>query len=542
MPVMLNKITNRILIGYCTPLIFMIGVGFVVYLTTQRLSQSQRKIHQEYQKIRLEEELTYGVSRMARNARGYAIFFADRETSDSYKESYEAGYKAFRENAEELTKIDMDATQKRAIEVLITEGENHHQITLEIFRLFDEKKVTQGIQMLTTVRFSKYDEARNEFLSRSDYLLRQKTEALKQSRQILLVTIALSTLLAIIGTIITAIAITLPLKQQFPIAIGATEQIAQGDLTQNIEVENDETELGQLLKAFHIMTQKLNSLIRQVQQSGIQVTGSVTSIVASSKQLEATVTQQSSTTNKVAFTAKQIAAASSQLVRTINQVESKSQTTANSAFDSQKDLMQMQKSMNKLVEATNIISDKLGALGEKANNINNIITTIVKVADQTNLLSLNAAIEAEKAGEYGKGFSVVAREISRLADQTSVATLEIENTLEDMQGAVSSGVEEMNKFTQQVREIVEFVGGISPKLESVISEVQSLTPQFKQVSKSIEFQSQEASQISDSMRQLTEDSSQIVEVIRDINDAMDQLDVATQNLRLEISRFKVAQG
>ncbi|HEY9853071.1 MAG TPA: methyl-accepting chemotaxis protein [Leptolyngbyaceae cyanobacterium] len=539
---MLNKITNRILFGYCTPLLFMIGVGFIVYLTTQRFSEAQRAIQREYRAIRLAEELTYGVSRMARNVRGYAVFYADAETGDSYKKSYNSGYESFRNRAEDLKRIVQDPTQRKAIEVLISEAENHHQISLEIFQLFDARRITEGLQTLKSLRFATYDEARDEFLNRSDELLAQKNQALEYSQRILLVTIVLSTLLALLGTVITAIAITLPLKKQLPIAIEATKQIAQGDLTQNIELADDGSEIGELLTSFQIMTQKLNSLIRQVKDSGIQVSSSITSIVASSKELEATVAQQSSTTNKVALTAKQIAAASSQLMTTINQVENKSQTTASSAFESKTDLNHMEISMAKLVDATDIISEKLGAIGEKANNINDIITTIVKVADQTNLLSLNAAIEAEKAGEYGKGFSVVAREISRLADRTAVATLDIENTIQDMQSAVSIGVTEMENFTQQVKQIVEVVSTISPKLESIISDVQGLTPQFKQVSDNMEVQSQEASQISDSMVQLSESSSQVVEVLRYINDAMTQLEDAAQSMQQEIFRFKVARN
>ncbi|MFB2921461.1 MULTISPECIES: methyl-accepting chemotaxis protein [Aerosakkonema] len=537
---MLNKISNRILLGYSTPLIFMIGVGFIVYLTTQRFAETQRAIQQEYRRIRLEEELTYGVARMARNVRGYAVFFDDSETRDSYKESYNSGYKDFRDRSEDLIKIVTDPLQKKAISVLISEAENHHQKSLEVFRLFDEKKVADGAQMLKSIRFANYDEARNEFLNRSDYLLNQKNQALEQAQQILLLTLLVSILLSIIGTIITAGAITLPLKQQLPIAIGATEKIAQGDLTQNLDAAEDRTEIGQLLKAFGIMTEKLNSLIRQVQQSGIQVTSSVTSIVVSSKELGATVTAQAATTNQVAATAKQIAASSSQLVKIISQVENKSQTTARAAVESQKDLMHMETSMVKLADDTDIISEKLGAIGAKANNINNIITTITKVADRTNLLSLNAAMEAEKAGIYGKGFAVVAKEIARLADQTAVATLDIENTIKEMQGAVSIGVMEMDKFTQKVKQMVEVVHNISPKLESIIEEIQSLSPSFQQVSNRIETQSQEADQISNSTVQLSEGSSQIVDLLRGINGAMEELDNAAKGLRVEISRFKVA--
>ena len=107
-------------------------------------------------------------------------------------------------------------------------------------------------------------------------------------------------------------------------------------------------------------------------------------------------------------------------------------------------------------------------------NINLVVTTITKVADQTNLLSINAAIEAEKAGEYGLGFLVVAREIRRLADQTAVATLDIERMVKEMQYSVSAGVMEMDKFSEQVRQVVSEVGTIGGQLGQIITSVQGL--------------------------------------------------------------------
>src|SRR4030095_7834329 len=98
----------------------------------------------------------------------------------------------------------------------------------------------------------------------------------------------------------------------------------------------------------------------------------------------------------------------------------------------------MSATMERLAKSTGSISTKLGVIREKASDINGVVTTITKVADQTNLLSVNAAIEAEKAGEYGLGFLVVAREIRRLADQSAVATLDIEQMVRQMQAAVSA--------------------------------------------------------------------------------------------------------
>jgi len=214
-------------------------------------------------------------------------------------------------------------------------------------------------------------------------------------------------------------------------------------------------------------------------------------------------------------------------------------TTAADAGESRDQLQEMEYTMRQLTEATNSITSKLGIINKKANNINNVVVTITKVADQTNILSLNAAIEAEKAGEYGAGFAVVAREIRRLANQTAVGTLEIEQIVKDMELAVSVGVIEMDKFNNSVNSSVKQVNKISTQIGKVINQVQSLAPQFIQVSESMEEQSEGAVHISEAMEQLTEASRQTVNALHETNSALEQLEEASQLLRSEISRFQV---
>ena len=321
-------------------------------------------------------------------------------------------------------------------------------------------------------------------------------------------------------------------------AVQAAEQVAAGNLTKTVTVSSND-EIGQLLTAFQTMTQDLNSLISQVQQSGIQVTTSTTQIAATGKQLEATVNEQLASTNQVVATTKEIANTAEQLVHTIQEVATVSSQTATAASNSQADLLRMETTMKHLVNATSSISSKLGVISEKANIINSIITTITKVADQTNLLSLNAAIEAEKAGEYGRGFAVVAREIRRLADQTAVATLEIEQMVKSMQSAVSSGVMEMDKFTQEVVHRVEDVRQISEQLAQIIQQVQSLTPRFESVNQGMATQLQGSQEISAAMVQLYEASQQTADSLSETNQALEQLNDAAQSLEQEISSFKV---
>ena len=227
---------------------------------------------------------------------------------------------------------------------------------------------------------------------------------------------------------------------------------AAGDLTGDIKIEGSDA-ISHLGHGVQQMISNLNKLVTQVQHSGLQLVSSTTAIAATSKQLEATVAEQAATTNEIVTTATEISATSKELVTTMDDVSAVAEVAAGAAENGRTGLNKMEATMKQIVEAAGSISSKFEVLNEKANNINTVVVTITKVADQTNLLSLNAAIEAEKAGEYGFGFSVVAKEIRRLADQTAVATLDIEQMIKEMQSAVSAGVMSMERFSEQVRQL-----------------------------------------------------------------------------------------
>ena len=201
----------------------------------------------------------------------------------------------------------------------------------------------------------------------------------------------------------------------------------------------------------------------------------------------------------------------------------------------------MDRTMRQLAESTGSIGAKLSVISERAANINLVVTTITKVADQTNLLSINAAIEAEKAGEYGLGFLVVAREIRRLADQTAVATLDIERIVKEMQYSVSAGVMEMDKFSEQVRQVVSEVQLIGSQLGQIIKAVQGLDQRFDQVTEGMRVQSQGADQIREAMLRLTDGANQTSVSLREFNKATDHLREAVGGLKEEVSRFTVGQ-
>ena len=216
--------------------------------------------------------------------------------------------------------------------------------------------------------------------------------------------------------------------------------------------------------------------------------------------------------------------------------------TTNAAWaaqEGQEGLTGLNATMVKMEEATGSIVTKLQILNEKAANIAAVVKTINKVADQTNLLSLNAAIEAEKAGEYGSGFAVVATEIRRLADQTAVATFDIAQIVKEVQSALSTAVMGIDKFSEETNTSVKEVHLISEQISGIIEQVEVINPQVESLTEGIEAQTQGANQISEAISQLNEAAQQSAESLTQTSASIAQLHQAALGLQESTTLFKV---
>jgi methyl-accepting chemotaxis protein WspA len=278
-----------------------------------------------------------------------------------------------------------------------------------------------------------------------------------------------------------------------------------------------------------------------VKKASIELLSTATEIAAASKEQDATMTGLGASTSEVASAVREISATSTELLRTMDELSALARGATNGAEEGRVALEEMEATMHTLSEATGSISSKLGAIHERAADINGVVATITKVADQTNLLSVNAAIEAEKAGEYGRGFLVLAREIRRLADQTAVSTLDIERIVRTMQTAVSAGVMEMDRFSAEMRRSRERVSQVGVKLVDVIQSVQGVLGRFDQVNVGMKNQADGARQINASMSQLHESARQISASLKEFNVATSSMRDAVGGLRSEIARYKVAE-
>jgi len=322
--------------------------------------------------------------------------------------------------------------------------------------------------------------------------------------------------------------------------LGMVNKAAAGDLTGRTAVSGDDA-IGQLARGLGKMIEDLRGMIAKVQRAGIQVTSSTTEIAASSRQQEATSIEQAQTSVEVLSTTREIAANANALVRTMEEAVQVADETTQGAEQARSSLASMDGTMQRMVAATDSINAKLAALSEKSSHINKVLTTITKVADQTNLLSLNAAIEAEKAGEAGRGFSVVATEIRRLSDQTTAATDDIEQMLKDMNSAVSASVMGMDKFSEEIRRSVQEVGSVSDQLAEVIEDVQKLPARFDIVLEGMQSQAVGAGQIAETITQLNDSTQQTTEALKATSEAVQYLQQAAHDLQSSVATFSVTR-
>ena len=251
-------------------------------------------------------------------------------------------------------------------------------------------------------------------------------------------------------------------------------------------------EVWGLIGSLSVMTASLNSLLAKVTKTCQQAAGGATQAAAAVRQLEATISEQAASTNQVSATSKEIYANVQEFARTMESVMGMASDAAHTASAGVSKLEGIRAGHRGIARIKRRDGKTLETINEKTGNIDKVITTITRVANRTNLLSLNAAIEAEKAGGKAGGFAVVALEVRRLADQTAVAALDIERQIHEMQRTVREGVAKVEAFAQQTQLSSVAVAELSAGLSEVIEGTTRLGPQFETVNSGMQMQSQGA--------------------------------------------------
>tara|TARA_R110001583_G_scaffold16561_20_gene67958 strand:+ start:101 stop:1708 length:1608 start_codon:yes stop_codon:yes gene_type:complete len=320
--------------------------------------------------------------------------------------------------------------------------------------------------------------------------------------------------------------------------VSVVEKVSDGYL-QNKSPHDGSNELGQLSSKINQMTKSLKILTGNMVKSSSKLSESVSNMTTTSKEQESTVSEQATSTQEIVASSQEITQTAKELLNNMNEVANAVDHAASTAQEGREDLHTMKTILGNMVSSSKDIGTKLSILNEKISNISIVVTTINKVADQTNLLSINAAIEADKAGEAGIGFSTVASEIRRLSDQTAIATWDIEQLVKEIQTAVSSGVMGMEKFHSGIKVGVEEISKVGDKLSDIVEQVGYIGPHFVAVHEGMEAQTEGAEQISTGVFQLGETVSDLLQSIRYSNKTIEAVDLEAKQLSETCKRFRI---
>lgn len=474
---------------------------------------------------------------------GVAQYIAVNEAAERAK--IVAAQADIRKKFDAALKTYLDAPRAEAESAVVTKlmaaMETYSTTRLKWFALYDANKKDEAFQLRADVLTPAGADTVSELgalihmqQQRSESSERSLTSSMTSARTLLIGLFVLAVVLAVFLNWLIARSITGPLGE---LLVGM-ETMRTGDFTRRLTVRGND-EISVLATGFNDMSSDLAAIVRQTQGSAVRVNSSITELSATSREQESMVSEVAATATQVAATSKEIASTAKELLRTMNEVSAMTETSGSLAASGQEGLVRMGDTMRGVMEASVTINTRLAMLNEKAGNISQVTTTIAKVADQTNLLSLNAAIEAEKAGEYGRGFAIVATEIRRLADQTAVASYDIELIVKEIQSAVSASVMGMDKFSEETRRGLSDIQQIGTQLSQVIEQMQILIPKFETVNEGMSSQTTGAEQISQALGQINEAMRQIVDAVRQSTMAVQEISSTANGLSGAVARFKV---
>ena len=333
-----------------------------------------------------------------------------------------------------------------------------------------------------------------------------------------------------------------PIIRRIERSADAVRRIGDGDLSVRLASDDATDETGDLLRGVARMSDTLRGMAGGVGSARRDIESVTTEIVSSSESEAENASTFGTSATEIAAAVREIAATATELDAEVRRVDRRAAESAETTRDGRRRLAEMSDAMRSVQEATRGISTRLGEISRSAGRIGGVVDTIGRIAEQTNLLSVNAAIEAEKAGEYGTGFLVVAREIRRLADQTAVATGEITETVEGMQSAVSSGVMEMDRYTDRVRRVVDETEDVSSDLGAMLETTGENAEAVGRVAEGVTAQAAGAAQIDDAMSGLSRGAEQASRTAERLQTAARRLERASGALTTALAGWRLGDG
>ncbi len=312
-----------------------------------------------------------------------------------------------------------------------------------------------------------------------------------------------------------------------------------GNLQNRVDIGDDRSEVGELASSFNKFLRMVNTLLTDIKKVSDEVASSSHRIAAASEETTRSMGLQNESVRDISSLIDQMADTSASVAERTNQAMDAARSTGEVANQGATVVQQTIDSMKTIDAGVTSGAESVSKLGARSQEIGQIIGVINDIADQTNLLALNAAIEAARAGEHGRGFAVVADEVRKLADRTTQATQQVAESIQHIQRETKIAVERMEEGTKEVRSGVELAGTASVGLRQIVEKADHTSKVTVEIASAASQQAEMGAKVRKHIEGLSATSAEVAQASASSNEAIFQLNEKSRHLTEAVQRFSL---
>lgn len=534
------RIGTRLIGCFLIVALIALTIGIFGYVKIVELTNDSRSLYQYgVEAVDKIGDLSTAFHQLRVNTRDIVTATEQKEL-ERYAEQIEKFSKEIEETFNVLAKALPDAEAKKLYDACVTAHKAYEPHLSKIVELAMAHKDAEAVAYMkgdaskaVQTEVATIDALNNHLVKAAREIADANAVVGKRAGMIMIGLAILGAIVAFILGFLISRTITVPVAA----IVHQVQKVAEGDLRIQVEYRSDD-EIGSLAEAFRTMVESLRTIIDQVSETSNQVSSAAAQLTATAEQIATGAEEVAAQAGTVATAGEEMSATSGDIALNCQMAAEGSREASSTATSGAEVVNATVQVMGKIATRVQETAKTVERLGASSDQIGEIIGTIQDIADQTNLLALNAAIEAARAGEQGRGFAVVADEVRALAERTTKATREIGEMIKAIQSETRSAVSAMEEGVREVESGTSEAAKSGDALKAILEQVNSVTMQINQVATAAEEQTATTSEISNNIHQITDVVQETAKGAQESASAAAQLSRTAEGLQCLVQKFK----